>query len=570
MQGTVGSAEEVSVDLEGRKAPANNGLGQAFSAPRGEEVVVEGLPAETTDQAVKEAFSAAGEVLAVDLQIEKGFGTVSFATLQAARRACVELKEVCGRLVSVHMSNEAKEEQQAQVVLDQEEVPFSFDADPDSSINKLLRLLRSHPNRRTAVAAALKAVETTSQQKGETAETLADQLDQGEDQKASELISTEQPEQATQLAGSTLTQPEVSVGEPVTLPAAAQPAPAQPASSKQKEEEVPLLDLAQLLAGFPKCNHLIETFRTSPNTQNKTPLAVLHEYATRLSLELAYNESAETNLGPFNVEARLTSVGGAVLYATGSGKGRGKKDAKQVAAAAVLEMLLANVSESDFLQPGKAKQAKHQPQMLADGAFGRIRGGRGLRAPRGGSRTPRGMGRIGMQGATRSGPFTPSMRGTPHFMGGRGSGSVSGDMFGTPQSMGMQGPFGRGSPYSDVPGQKRNFAAAMNVDMLGGGSQVGMGGIAPLGAHMLDAPGGFDNSMQDLGMGTNLYGQLNPQGFNSSLTAGPQAAFDLSQGLDVGAMGGQYNPGNEPFPTGPPGPIFGGLPHQFQHLGPGY
>lgn len=37
-------------------------------------------------------------------------------------------------------------------------------------------------------------------------------------------------------------------------------------------------------------------------------------------MQLAYNESAETNLGPFNVEARLTSVGGAVLYATGSGK----------------------------------------------------------------------------------------------------------------------------------------------------------------------------------------------------------------------------------------------------------
>lgn len=42
-------------------------------------------------------------------------------------------------------------------------------------------------------------------------------------------------------------------------------------------------------------------------------------------------------------------------------QGRGKKDAKQVAAAAVLEMLLANVSESDFLTPGKAKQARNQP-----------------------------------------------------------------------------------------------------------------------------------------------------------------------------------------------------------------
>ena len=41
-------------------------------------------------------------------------------------------------------------------------------------------------------------------------------------------------------------------------------------------------------------------------------------------------------------------------------QGRGKKDAKQVAAAAVLEMLLVSVQESDFLQPGKAKIVKVQ------------------------------------------------------------------------------------------------------------------------------------------------------------------------------------------------------------------
>ena len=104
------------------------------------------------------------------------------------------------------------------------------------------------------------------------------------------------------------------------------------------------------------------------------------------------------------------------------------------------------------------------------------------------------MGRVGMQGAR--GPFTLGMRGSPHFMGGRGTGTGSSDMFGAPQSMGMQGPFGRGSPYSDIPGHKRNFASAMNVDMLGGGAPAGMGGIAPLGAHMLDASSGFDASMQ--------------------------------------------------------------------------
>ncbi len=39
-------------------------------------------------------------------------------------------------------------------------------------------------------------------------------------------------------------------------------------------------------------------------------------------------------------------------------QGRGKKDAKQVGAAAVLEMLLSTVPEADFLQPGKSKQIK--------------------------------------------------------------------------------------------------------------------------------------------------------------------------------------------------------------------
>ena len=58
-------------------------------------------------------------------------------------------------------------------------------------------------------------------------------------------------------------------------------------------------------------------------------------------------------------------------------QGRGKKDAKQVSAAAVLEMLLVNVPESDFLMPGKAKQTKTVQPSLRVGRqadFGRGRG----------------------------------------------------------------------------------------------------------------------------------------------------------------------------------------------------
>lgn len=40
------------------------------------------------------------------------------------------------------------------------------------------------------------------------------------------------------------------------------------------------------LSTYPRCKHLIEVYRALPGAQNKTPLAVLHEYATRLNLEV--------------------------------------------------------------------------------------------------------------------------------------------------------------------------------------------------------------------------------------------------------------------------------------------
>ena len=40
----------------------------------------------------------------------------------------------------------------------------------------------------------------------------------------------------------------------------------------------------------------------------------------RSLMQLTYDENADSNLGPFTVDARLTSVGGSVLYATGDGR----------------------------------------------------------------------------------------------------------------------------------------------------------------------------------------------------------------------------------------------------------
>ena len=53
--------------------------------------------------------------------------------------------------------------------------------------------------------------------------------------------------------------------------------------------------------------------------QTERPCKIIQD-KLGLCLQLAYNESSEGTLGPFNVEAKLTSVGGSVLYATGSGR----------------------------------------------------------------------------------------------------------------------------------------------------------------------------------------------------------------------------------------------------------
>ena len=109
------------------------------------------------------------------------------------------------------------------------------DADPDASVNKLLRLLRSHTDRKAAISAALKAV---------------------------------------------LTLPSRKV-VPAEDPAAIESSP--PVSEPPPE---PIPDPDSFLDSFVRCKHLVETFRANPSTHNKTPLAILHEYATRLGLEV--------------------------------------------------------------------------------------------------------------------------------------------------------------------------------------------------------------------------------------------------------------------------------------------
>lgn len=67
---------------------------------------------------------------------------------------------------------------------------------------------------------------------------------------------------------------------------------------------------------YPRCKQLLDTLRQSPNNHNKTPVAVLHEYATRVHRHVVYTELSKSSVGPFTVEARLMSMAQEHTFAT--------------------------------------------------------------------------------------------------------------------------------------------------------------------------------------------------------------------------------------------------------------
>jgi hypothetical protein len=300
-----------------------------------------------------------------------------------------------------------------------------------------------------------------------------------------------------------------------------------------------LPDPATFLELYPRCKQLVETFRANPNTHNKTPLAILHEYATRLSLELMYNESADSNLGPFTVEAKLTSVGGAVLYATGEGRGRGKKDAKQVAAAGVLEMLLTNVPDTDFLQPGKAKILKVQVNPRA-GVGPPARGP----APKG-----RGRGRWNMGHTGRGGEY-PGVQGSyttgydyNHYgavYGAAREGYNGTDLYGLLQPF----DFGTKQPFSS-PMQDAAVLEGFRGNSLGQLSMTGASGnLAHAGHYGSDVPLGLyghSHSFDNSGFSTEM---LRGAGEDAALLQGNEAYNSMgglrhTMGVNNMAMAGQ-------------------------------
>lgn len=143
--------------------------------------------------------------------------------------------QVCGKPVGVHISRGRSVDQ----LVEDQMSEMQDDSDPDASVNKLLRLLRSHSDKKAATAAALKAVLTLPSRKVTPAEEAA------------------------------LERSPPPIVEPIE----------------------PIPDPDSFLDSFPRCKHLVETFRANPSTHNKTPLAILHEYATRLGLEVRSNRT---------------------------------------------------------------------------------------------------------------------------------------------------------------------------------------------------------------------------------------------------------------------------------------
>ncbi|CAD7704597.1 unnamed protein product [Ostreobium quekettii] len=209
----------------------------------------------------------------------KGYGFVKLADSAAAEKACKAIRQIAGVPVGVHFKVGGQPGESRAVY--HPVLQFSLDRNPSASINVLLQSLRPATDKKAVVAAAIKAVKDRM---------AGVHLDGDEDK-------------------------DKATGERRCATLA--------------------LDMASYLDSFPKCKSLMVNMRACPGFENKTPLAVLHEYAIRLDYQ-----------------------------------GKAKKDAKQIASAATLEVLLETVAEDQFMQPGKARQ-----QRMMQGTHGRGRGG---------------------------------------------------------------------------------------------------------------------------------------------------------------------------------------------------
>lgn len=193
-----------------------------------------------------------------------------------------------------------------------------------------------------------------------------------------------------------------------------------------------------------KVHKLIANLRRDERLANKTPLSILHEFASRNRAEVTYETQSDTNLGPFEITAKIRGGINGVPEVSAIGKGRQKTKAKQTAAAEALEVLMKDVPESEFTKPGQARLK----------AMDR-RGGDKEDSGRGGSRGERGNDRGGDHNRRRD-----DRRGGRHERDVRGhdrdrKGGYGGNRYGRDER-----PYGSGSRYQgNSYGQKQETYA---------------------------------------------------------------------------------------------------------------
>ncbi|BDA51676.1 hypothetical protein COCOBI_19-2320 [Coccomyxa sp. Obi] len=266
----------------------------------------------------------------------------------------------------------------------------------ENILKRLLNTLYSHEDRDAAITAAFKAV--VSLHKGEE--------DPGKEENLGEALlhldkSISNASQPLRRAASE------GYGD---LPAC-EPQAISSSSTAEGVKSTARSAPAFQLSDFPACKRLVDAYRKIFRIPNKTPLSVLYEYASRLNLTvsnmhgpvkqwkvsghyhfvglnihlgtafccwglptlscckpppsnlleqqvaLVFEEMQEgAGPGPFVLRTMLKDADGATLYQPGVGVARAKKDAKQLAAAALLEQLLETVPFQDLLYKSEKQQ----------------------------------------------------------------------------------------------------------------------------------------------------------------------------------------------------------------------
>ena len=264
-------------------------------------------------------------------------GFIKVASPQVAERARDLVKTACGVPVALSIPGaktlqDLHEEAMAAVAADPLEPP----ADGSSSVARLLQALEGQEDKQQAALAALAAVLRVP--------------------KRPKLAFPPQKEAAVQAAAAARAGKQAPAQEQKGIkgaqPAARGGPAAAAAAAAAAAGEAPEDPLGQC----PKVKSLMVRFKE--RSMEKTPLAVVYEYAGRLMLDVVMDQVDEGpgGGGPFTLEARLTSHRGTQTFASGTGAGRNKQLARQAAGAALLESLLQTVPEDDLLVAGKGKQ----------------------------------------------------------------------------------------------------------------------------------------------------------------------------------------------------------------------